>query len=352
MDGALHAALSGRPCRGTPDLRRPARAFPAPALHRPSGAVRRRTLHEALFSGRQAGRRVDPGGVRGAGGAPGEGAAVVAETLCSGAPGQGLQARGRPADPAEARRIRARAGRDAEDVRGGSGDRLRYPPRRAAGHGAQSAPHRRPAAARSPGQRVFHGRADGQKPAGSQPQAHERGRRVRPLRARFRPRRRPDAVRHVSPLYGRRAHHPRHRPVGAHRTGRTGRGTSAVAQADPEDRVAPGAVCGRAAARHRQGPGRRPFHHRCRDRRPAMPPAGPDAGRNRPGRLAGALSPVDEPFRLQARPGRPQNHPRLRRDRAEPGTAEAAGHPDRGRHPRGRPRRVERLEGPAAARAV
>ena len=41
----------------------------------------------------------------------------------------------------------------------------------------------------------------------------ERGRRVRPLRSRFRPRRRPDAVRHVPSLYGRRAFDPRDRPA-------------------------------------------------------------------------------------------------------------------------------------------
>ena len=40
----------------------------------------------------------------------------------------------------------------------------------------------------------------------------ERGRRVRPLRSRLRPGRRADAVRHVPPLYGRRAFDPRDRP--------------------------------------------------------------------------------------------------------------------------------------------
>ena len=43
----------------------------------------------------------------------------------------------------------------------------------------------------------------------------ERGRGVRPFRSRFRPRRRADAVRHVPPLHGRRAHHPRDRPARA-----------------------------------------------------------------------------------------------------------------------------------------
>ena len=45
----------------------------------------------------------------------------------------------------------------------------------------------------------------------------QRGRRVRPLRARFRPRRRADAARHVPPLHGRRAHDLRHRHPAPHR---------------------------------------------------------------------------------------------------------------------------------------
>jgi [protein-PII] uridylyltransferase len=48
----------------------------------------------------------------------------------------------------------------------------------------------------------------------------ERGGRVRPLRSRFRPRRRADAVRHVPPLYGRRAHDPRDRAALADRARR------------------------------------------------------------------------------------------------------------------------------------
>ena len=48
----------------------------------------------------------------------------------------------------------------------------------------------------------------------------------------------------------------------------------------------------------------------------------------------------------------PKHHPRLRRRRAEPGAAEAAAGADGGRHPRRGPQRLERLEGPAAARAL
>ena len=56
--------------------------------------------------------------------------------------------------------------------------------------------------------------------------------------------------------------------------------------------------------------------------------------------------------RLQPRHRRPQDHPRLRRHRAEPGAAAAAAGADGGRHPRRRAQRLERLEGPAAARAL
>ena len=78
----------------------------------------------------------------------------------------------------------------------------------------------------------------------------------------------------------------------------------------------------------------------------------PERGRDRDGRLAGRAPPADEQHRAEPRPLRPQDHPRLRRRRAEPGAAEAAAGADGGRHPRRRPRRLERLEGPAAARAL
>ena len=53
----------------------------------------------------------------------------------------------------------------------------------------------------------------------------ERGRRVRPLRPRLRPRRRADAVRHVPPLYGRRAFDPRDRAAGGDRARRARQAT-------------------------------------------------------------------------------------------------------------------------------
>ena len=79
---------------------------------------------------------------------------------------------------------------------------------------------RRRGARRSARQRPVPRRAD--QPARSRDGAalDERGGRVRPLRSRFRPRRRPDAVRHVPSLYGRRAFDPGDRPALADRARR------------------------------------------------------------------------------------------------------------------------------------
>ncbi len=114
-----------------------------------------------------------------------------------------------------------------------------------------------------------------------------------------------------------------------------------------DDRVAPGALSRDAAARHRQGPRRRPFRARREGR--AETGAAPRAvGRgDRDRRLAGALAPVDEQHRLQARHRRPADDPEFRRPGAIARAAEAAAGADRRRHPRGRAQGVERLEGGA-----
>ena len=79
----------------------------------------------------------------------------------------------------------------------------------------------RPQGARRPArQRLVHGGADLRSIARARAALDERGRRVRPLRSRLRPRRRADAVRHVPPLYGRRAFDPRDRPAGGDRARR------------------------------------------------------------------------------------------------------------------------------------
>ena len=65
-----------------------------------------------------------------------------------------------------------------------------------------------------------------------------------------------------------------------------------------------------------------------------------------------APPPRHEPLRVQARQRGPADDRGLRRHRAVARAAEAAAGADRDRHPRGRPQRLERLEGPAAARAL
>ena len=68
--------------------------------------------------------------------------------------------------------------------------------------------------------------------------------------------------------------------------------------------------------------------------------------------LADRAASDDEQHRAKPRSVRSQDHPRLRRRRAEPGAFEAAAAADRCRHPRCRARRVERLEGAALAHAL
>ena len=87
-------------------------------------------------------------------------------------------------------------------------------------------------------------------------------------------------------------------------------------------------------------------------RQAAVPALGPAGRRHRDRGLAGPPPPRHEPLRLQARQRGPADDPGLRRHRAVARAAEAAAAADRDRHPRRRPERLERLEGPAAARAL
>ena len=107
-------------------------------------------------------------------------------------------------------------------------------------------------------QRLLPRRAD--RPAASRRRAavDERGRGVRALRSRLRPRRGADAVRHVPPLHRRRAQHPRDRADRGDRARRAGRRPSAGDRLVQADRVAAHALRRGAAPRHRQGPRRRP----------------------------------------------------------------------------------------------
>ena len=106
----------------------------------------------------------------------------------------------------------------------------------------------------------------------------ERGGRVRALRARFRPRRRADAVRHVPSLHRRRAYDPRDRPARADREGRADGRIIRCDRDDGADRVAPRALRRGAAPRHRQGARRRPFGAGRRGRAAAVPALRADSG--------------------------------------------------------------------------
>ena len=99
---------------------------------------------------------------------------------------------------------------------------------------------------------------------GAHPEAHERGRRARPLHSRLRQDRLDDAVQHVSPLYGGRASPARRRRAVAHREGRGGRRPSACHAADARGRGPRGALRRRAPARRRQGPAGGPLDGRAR----------------------------------------------------------------------------------------
>ena len=96
----------------------------------------------------------------------------------------------------------------------------------------------------------------------------------------------------------------------------------------------------------------RPFRFGRRCRAAARPTAGADAGGNRNRFVAGALSPADEQYRLQARHRRHPDGAGFRRRGAIPGAAAAAAGADGGRYPRRRPAHLERLEGAVVARTL
>ena len=185
------------------------------------------------------------------------------------------------------------------------------------------------------------------------PAAHERDRRARPLRARVRPRRRDDAVQHVSSLHGRRAPAALHRHPCRYRARRQRR-IPARQRSDEEDpaRASHPAVCRAVPARHRQGPDRGSFDRRRAHRARVLPAHRPVARRHRDGRLADRAASRHVDDRAVARPVGPQDHREFRRRGAIAGADEAPHHPHHRGHPRGRSRRVERLEGAAFAHAL
>ena len=164
--------------------------------------------------------------------------------------------------------------------------------------------------------------------------------------------RRPDAVRHLPRVHRRRAHDrggARAQLAGARRTGADRAGG---VRTDRTSAVAPRAVHGDDAARHRQGPRRRSFRTRRRTGAGGRPGDRPVGGGDRDGVLAGAAPPPAQPDRVQTRHRRPEDHPRPRRGDPVARAAAAAAGADGGRHAGGVQQGVERLEGDAAARAV
>ena len=156
--------------------------------------------------------------------------------------------------------------------------------------------------------------------------ADERGRRARPLRAGLRPRRRDDAVQHVSPLHGRRA------PDALHRRARRDR-----ARQQRRIRARQRADARRSSREHRAllyvalflhdiAKGRIEDHSiaGARIARRFVPAARLLAGRDRDRRLAGRASSRHVDGGAVARPVRPQDHREFRRRRAVARAAEAS----------------------------
>ena len=119
-----------------------------------------------------------------------------------------------------------------------------------------------------------------------------------------------------------------------------------------QPRASHGALRRAVSARHRQGTRRGSFDRRRAHRPAALSAAGVQCRRDRARRLAGRGAPRHVDGRAIARSLRPQDDRELRRRGAVAGAHEAAHHPDHRRYPRGRPRRVERLEGAAPAHAL
>ena len=277
VDGALPPPLPGRARRRALHLQRPDRHRRAHGLYRPRRHPRGRAGDEALLPDRQGRRRPDPRPVRGPGGASQEAPATVPLPLAVVSPARRRRVprRRQPPDGRGRRRVRQGPRQAPSPVPRGPAPRARYPSRRAAPGHPEPETDRRGAAGRSRSQPPVHGDPDLGPGSRNGAQAPERGRRLRAFHPRFRARRRPDAVRHVPCLYGGRAHHPRHRHPAPHRKWRAERRPPGGRLGDRRGAVAPGALSGAAASRHRQGPGRRPFRDRRRHRRKAWPAAGP-----------------------------------------------------------------------------
>ncbi len=136
----------------------------------------------------------------------------------------------------------------------------------------------------------------------------------RPLAAGLGAHRRADAVRHLPCLSRSTSIRSRRcafsSRVGARRADRHGAGRL---QHRRSSAIAPRALHRRSAARHRQGPRRRPFGARRRNRAHPRPAARSFGRGDRDGVLACAASSAAQPDRVQARYRRSKNHSRPRR---------------------------------------
>ena len=229
---------------------------------------------------------------------------------------------------------------------------LAFHPGRDAHGDAVAEADQHPAARKSRSQPAVHGDPDLERRR-NRAAAHERDRRARPLHPRLRQDRVDDAVQHVSPLHGRRASAALRRLPAGHRARRQRR-IRRRQRPDAQDpaRASRGDLHHHAAARHRQGPPRGSLDRRRQGGAAAVPAARLQRRRHRTDRLADRAASDDVDGGAVARPLRPQDHREFRRRGAVGRADEAADHPDHRRHPRRRPRGLERLEGAAAAHAV
>ena len=360
LDGALPSAFPVPAGRGAADLRRPARHGRAPGLRRARRAARGRALHEALLPGGQGGRRPHHHPVLGARDRAGQGLAgphaVLQSVDLAHAPphphDQRFPHRQRPPERSRRRCLQARSGQPDPLLRAGRAHQRLLPSGRHPPAAPLAAPDRRPAAPRSGGQpHLPRDPVLGDEP-GADPAAHERSRRARPLHSRLRQGRVDDAVQHVPPLHGGRAPDPHRRRAVRHRARRRRRAASAGHQDLLDHPEPPRPLRGGVPARHRQGAPGGSFDRGRAHRPRAVPALRHEPGRDGHCRLADRAASDHELGCLQPRHRRPQDHPRLRQYRAEPGAPEAAAGADHRRHPRRRPQHLERLEGPAAARPL
>ena len=270
--------------RRRPDRLRPAARDRRPArLQGPRRGARRRTLHEALLPDGEGGRRSDRDLLRRARNRAQPAFALrlaEARPVAAGAGWPGDRKRTARARPRG--QVRRAADRHPAAVPYLAGSGYRHPPARAPRDDAQPAAGRR-AARGCRGEPAVPRHADVAKEPRTDPAAAQRGGRVRALHPRFRPGRGPDAARHVSRLHGRRAHDHGDRDPERDRGRGVRRGDADRDRGGADGAVAPGALHGGSAARHRQGAGRRSFRDRRAGRAAALSPGRAHAGGPRPG---------------------------------------------------------------------